>query len=200
MVHIHVREAATSAGPSKKTTKKAATKTVGSRTTSGRGKQAVVQIQETARSLYDADEYMGSFSDEEQDAVIDPLNEEDDIVDAPSPEPKPWPPVRTTTGKTAPTTRTIADAPADTSDEDKLFKDLMAVRKEVQYSPNNDRYRCLTSIQISRKHKITDEEDIFDQDFLFSLSLIPPQGLYHDWLGSIMLINDFMQTVRASKE
>lgn len=126
---------------------------------------------------------MGSFSDDEQDAQLDRLDEEDDIVEAPSPEPKPWPPVRTAAPKASPTTIAIPDVSTDSSDEvtNQLFKDLMDCRKEVHSDQIYGSHRCLTSFQISRKHNIL-EEDIFDEAFLFSLSLTPPQGLYHDWL------------------
>ena len=127
-MHIHIKEAATSAGPSRKSTKRATSKAIGSRSTSGRDRKA--QIQETARSLYDAGDYMGSFSDNEQDTLFRPLGKKDDIIHA---EPKPWPPVRTTVGKTAPTMVTTVYAPVETSDEvtNQLFRDLMAVRNEV---------------------------------------------------------------------
>lgn len=45
-------------------------------------------------SLYQGDDdYLGSFSDEES-AYIAPAEDDDDIVEAIAPEPKPWPPAR----------------------------------------------------------------------------------------------------------
>ena len=131
-MNIHVREAATSVGPSKKSTKKATSKTINieSRSTSGRDNKAVAQ---TARSFYDTGDYTGPFSDEEQNPLVYPLGEKDDMVHAPSPEPKLWPPMRTIASKIAPITVTAANAPVKTGDEvtNQLFRDLMTVRNEV---------------------------------------------------------------------
>lgn len=92
---------------------------------------------QTARSFYDTGDYTGPFSDEEQNPLVYPLGEKDDMVHAPSPEPKLepklWPPMRTIASKIAPITVTTANAPVKTSDEvtNQLFRDLMTVRNEV---------------------------------------------------------------------
>ena len=117
----------------KKTTKKMASKPV-VRSVSAKTKTTV--IQEKNISLYQADDYVGSFSDDEDyDAYIPLIDEEDDIVEALSPKPKAWPPVRSAQERGVPLRPSpsveVIDDSVSLSASDRLHLDLKALRREV---------------------------------------------------------------------
>jgi hypothetical protein len=132
-VTIHVKAGPASAGPSKKTMKKTASKPV-VRTAS---KQMVVQ--EKKLSLFQADDdYLGSFSDDEEfDGYVPLVDDDDEIVEASSPKPKAWPPVRSvseraTALRPSPSIEVIDDSNgASMSTSDRLLLDLQALRRQV---------------------------------------------------------------------
>lgn len=125
-VTIYVKSGSASV---KKNLKKVTTK---STTRSLKTKKTVVQ--EKAVALYQSDDYFGSFSDDEDyDAYIAPVDDEDDIVETSSPKPKAWPPLRPAQEK--------VQAPAQTNEEigensnetisDQLHLELIALRQQV---------------------------------------------------------------------
>lgn len=60
-----------------------------------RSKTTKAVVPEKPVALYQSDDYFGSFSDEDDyDAYVAPIDDEDDIVEASSPKPKAWPPLR----------------------------------------------------------------------------------------------------------
>jgi hypothetical protein len=134
-VTIYVKAGPASAGPSKKITKKTASKPA-ARSASAKSKKTVVL--EKKVSLYQADDYLGSFSDDEEfDAYMPPVDEEDDIVEASSPKPKAWPPMRSAPDRVVPLRPSpsieVIDDSGDVSmsTEDRLHLALKALRREV---------------------------------------------------------------------
>ena len=98
-VTIYVKAGFGSAGPSKNTMKKTGSKPV-ARPASAKSK--VVVVQEKKVSLYQADDTLGSYSDDEEyDTYIPSIDEDNDIVEATSPKLKAWPPVRSTQDRAA---------------------------------------------------------------------------------------------------
>ena len=132
-VMIHVRAGPTSAGPSKKTTKKTASKPV-VRTAS---KKTVIQEKKVSLFQLD-DDYLGSFSDDEEfDGYVPFIDDDDEIVEASSPKPKAWPPVRSvservTALRPSPSIEVIDDNEGvSMSTKDRLHLDLKALRHQV---------------------------------------------------------------------
>jgi hypothetical protein len=135
-VTIYVKAGSGSAGPSKKTTKKTGSKPA-ARPASAKSKKTVV-VQEKKVSLYQADDTLGSYSDDEEyDTYIPLIDEDDDIVEATSPKPKAWPPARSTQDRAAnlrpsPSIELIDNSgDASMSHIDQLHLDLKALRQEV---------------------------------------------------------------------
>ena len=135
-VTIYVKAGFGAAGPSKKTTKKTGSKPV-ARPASAKSKKVVV-VQEKKVSFYQADDTLGSYSDDEEyDTYIPSIDEDDDIVEASSPKPKAWPPVRSTQDRAANLRPSPSIEPIDDNGNasmgliDQLHLDLKALRQEV---------------------------------------------------------------------
>jgi hypothetical protein len=147
-VTIYVKTGSVSAVPSKKTAKKTAPKSV-VRSVSIKSKKTVVQDKEV--SLYQADDYLGSFSDDEEYDGYIPLvdDDEDKIVEASSPKPKAWPPVRLAQERPAllrpsPSIEIIDDSRDESlTTSDRLHLDLKALRREVG---NRNRLKYIYSL------------------------------------------------------
>jgi hypothetical protein len=180
-VTIYVRAGPGSAGPSKKTTKKTASKPV-ARFASAKTKKSIVQ--EKKISLYQSDiDYLGSFSDEDEfDPYIPTIDEEDDIVEASSPKPKAWPPVRSMQERAAPLRPSpsieVEDDCGDVSmsDNDRLLSMLRALRCQASGCHRNSNVVMLIVLQIIARDRLACDDDVFDEMFLHRLSLTPPSG------------------------
>jgi hypothetical protein len=92
-------------------------------------------VQEKKISLFQADDdYLGSFSDDEEfDGYVPFIDDDDEIVEASSPKPKAWPPVRSvparvTALRPSPSIEVIDDS---MSTSDRLHLDLKALRRQV---------------------------------------------------------------------
>lgn len=102
--------------------------TTKSATPSLKTKKALAQEQPVA--LYQSDDYFGSFSDDEDyNAYIAPVDDEDDIVEASSPKPKVWPPLRPAQERVQSRPQTNEEIGGGISDQ--LHLELIALRQQV---------------------------------------------------------------------
>lgn len=165
-MNIYVKVGTASAGPSKKS-KKAPSRSASSNT------KKPAQQEKRAPLYQDVDCY-GSFSDEDT-GYVEPNEEDDLIVEATSPKPKAWPPVRSTHANGP--SSTLVNLSGSDAESDRLKMNLLALRKQASSCHFDHNLKSLLlSLQIADKDRLTNHEDILDDMLVLLLSLTPPAG------------------------